>query len=115
MTYRHQVFRNLKYGTLPKFMALQREKNELYASYGLTPYRVWAPAFGGLHHMVLEAEFRSMAEFERQHGVAKGVGRIAEINADQLAYVVEGSAADALQRLGLDAENGIRAISETSS
>jgi hypothetical protein len=108
VTYRHQVFRNLAYGTLPKFMALQREKNELYESHGLTPYRVWAPAFGGLHHMVLEAEFPSMAEFEREHGVAKGVARIAEINAAQLAYVIEGTATDTLQRLGLDVETSTR-------
>jgi hypothetical protein len=106
VTYRHQILRNLRYGTLPEFMSLQREKNDLYRAHGLTAYRVWAPAFGGLHHMVLEAEFPSMAEFERQHGVVKGIARIAEINAAQLRCVIEGSAADRLQRLGLDVAPG---------
>ncbi|MEO3857945.1 hypothetical protein [Acrocarpospora sp. B8E8] len=103
MSYRHQILRNLRYGTLPAFMKLQREKNELYAAEGLTPYRVWAPAFGGLHHLVLEAEFPTMTEFERQHVTAKSVARVAEINAAQLEYVIEGTAEDRLQRLGLDA------------
>jgi hypothetical protein len=101
-SYRHQVQRRLRYGHLPAFLALQREKNELYVAHGLTPYRVWAPAFGGLHHMVVEAEFASMAEFERQHLAAKGIPRAGEINAAQLEHVIEGSATDALARIALD-------------
>ncbi|MDT3438206.1 MULTISPECIES: hypothetical protein [unclassified Pseudofrankia] len=102
-SYRHQVFRQLRYGHLPAFLALQREKNELYAAGGLTPYRMWAPAFGGLHHMVLEAEFDSMADFEKQHLAAKAIGRVGEINAAQLEHVIEGSASDALARIALEA------------
>ncbi|GAA1017275.1 hypothetical protein Aple_094370 [Acrocarpospora pleiomorpha] len=103
MTYRHQILRNLRYGTLPAFLKLQQEKNELYTAEGLTPYRVWAPAFGGLHHLVLEAEFPTMSDFERQHATAKTITRVAEINAAQLEHVIEGTAEDRLQRLGLDA------------
>ncbi|WP_326599984.1 hypothetical protein [Rhodococcus sp. PD04] len=102
-TYRHQILRNLKFGTLPAFMEAQKEKNELLAAAGLTPYSVWAPAFGGLHHMVLEAYFDTMAEFERQHLAQKQIPQMSAINARQLDCVIEGSAEDRLQRVGLDA------------
>lgn len=102
LTYRHQILRNLKYGTLPTFMAAQRKKNALLAEAGLTPYAVYAPAFGGLHHMVLEASFASMAAFEAEHLATKKLPGMAELNAEQLECVIEGSARDHLQRLGLD-------------
>lgn len=103
LTYRHQIFRNLKFGTLPAFMAAQKEKNELLVAAGLTPYAVWAPAFGGLHHMVLEAQFASMAAFEAEHLAQKQIEGMAAINVRQLECTIEGSAEDRLQRLGLGA------------
>jgi hypothetical protein len=102
LTYRHQILRQLKYGTLPAFLDAQRKKNALLVEAGLTPYAVYAPAFGGLHHMVLEASFASMAAFETEHLATKGIAGMAELNAAQLACVIEGSAQDHLQRLGLD-------------
>jgi hypothetical protein len=102
-TYRHQVLRNLKFGTLPTFMAAQRKKNELLVAAGLTPYAVYAPAFGGLHHMVLEAHFDSMAEFETEFHATKKVDGIAALNAEQLECTIPGTALDQLQRLGLEA------------
>jgi hypothetical protein len=98
--YRHQIMRNLKFGTLPKFMELQKKKNELLIGAGLTPYDVWAPAFGGLHHMVIEARFESMAAFEAEHLAQKKIEGMAALNAGQLEYVIEGSAEDRFQRLG---------------
>ncbi|UYP18469.1 hypothetical protein OED52_17700 [Rhodococcus sp. Z13] len=109
MSYRHQILRNLKFGTLPKFMEAQREKNALLTAAGLTPYSVWAPAFGGLHHMVLEAHFESMAEFERQHLAQKKIPEMAALNATQLECVIEGTAEDRLQRIGLDASDAPKA------
>jgi hypothetical protein len=100
--YRHQILRNLKFGTLPAFMEAQRKKNTLLVEAGLTPYAVYAPAFGGLHHMVLEASFSSMAAFESEHLATKKLAGLAELNAQQLACVIEGTAQDHLQRLGLD-------------
>jgi len=109
MSYRHQILRNLKFGTLPKFMEAQREKNALLTAAGLTPYSVWAPAFGGLHHMVLEAHFESMADFERQHLAQKKIPEMAALNATQLECVIEGTAEDRLQRIGLDASDAPKA------
>lgn len=102
-TYRHQVLRNLKFGTLPTFMAAQRKKNELLVANGLTPYAVYAPAFGGLHHMVLEANFESMAAFEAEHLATKKLEGMAALNAEQLECTIPGTAMDHLQRLGLEA------------
>ena len=102
MTYRHQILRNLKFGTLPTFVAAEKEKNALRVQAGLTPYAIWAPAFGGLHHLVLEAEFESMAAFEAEHVAGKALAGVAELNAQQLGCVIEGTAADQLQRLTLD-------------
>lgn len=102
-TYRHQVLRNLKFGTLPTFMAAQEKKNALLAEHGLTPYAVWAPAFGGLHHMVLEAHFESMAAFETEHLASKKIEGMAALNAEQLECTIPGTAHDQLQRLGLPA------------
>jgi len=101
LTYRHQVMRNLAFGTLPLFLSLQEEKNALLVAAGLTPYAVWAPAFGGLHHLVLEASFASMASFEREHLATKKIAELSALNAQQLACVVSGTAHDQLQRLGL--------------
>jgi hypothetical protein len=101
--YRHLVTRHLKYGTLPRFVDLQRTKNALLVGAGLTPYAVWAPAFGGLHHMLLEARFPTMAAFEAEHLAGKKLDGMAALNAEQLECVIEGTASDALQRLGLPA------------
>lgn len=103
MTYRHQILRNLKFGTLGEFTAAEKAKNALRVQAGLTPYAIWAPAFGGLHHMVLEAQFESMAAFEAEHLAGKALDGMAELNARQLACVIEGTAQDRLQRLGLPA------------
>jgi len=101
LSYRHQILRNLAFGTLPRFTQLQRQKNELLTAAGLTPYAIWAPAFGGLHHLVLEASFESMAAFESEHLATKQLAGLAEINAAQLECVLPGTAEDRLQRLGL--------------
>jgi hypothetical protein len=103
MTYRHQIMRNLKFGTLPVFTKLQQQKNDLLVEAGLTPYAIWAPAFGGLHHLVLEAGFESMAAFEAEHLATKKIAGMAELNAQQLECVLPGTAEDRLQRLGLAA------------
>ena len=105
MTYRHQIQRNLKFGTLPTFVAAEKEKNALRIAAGLTPYTIWSPAFGGLHHLVLEAHFDSMAAFESEHLAGKSLPGIAEINARQLDCVLEGTALDRLQRVTLAAEH----------
>jgi|GEM_PF-3652118 len=102
LTYRHQILRNLKFGTLPEFMDAQKKKNALLVAAGLTPYAVYAPAFGGLHHMVLEASFASMADFETEHLAQKRIPEMAALNARQLACVLEATAEDRLQRVGLD-------------
>lgn len=109
LTYRHQILRNLKFGTLPTFLDAEREKNALLAAAGLTPYTVWAPAFGGLHHMVLEAYFPSMAAFEEEHLARKKISGMAALNARQLDCVIEGSAQDRFQRMGLDSAEQPRA------
>lgn len=101
MTYRHQIVRHLRFGTLPRFVELQQEKNALLAEAGLPTYEVWSPAFGGLHHMVLEARYPTMAAFEEAHLAAKRIEKISAINAEQLECVIEGTAHDALQRLTL--------------
>ncbi|MFD3486160.1 hypothetical protein [Streptomyces sp. NPDC058665] len=104
MTYRHQILRNLAFGTLPAFTRLQEEKNTLLVAAGLTPYAIWAPAFGGLHHLVLEASFASMADFEKEHAATKQIAAMASLNTRQLAFVIPGTAHDGLQRLGLGTE-----------
>jgi hypothetical protein len=101
LTYRHQILRNLKFGTLPVFTGLQQQKNDLLVAAGLTPYAIWAPAFGGLHHLVLEGLFPSMAAFEAEHLATKQLPGMAQLNAGQLECVIEGTAQDQLQRLGL--------------
>lgn len=106
MAYRHQILRNLKFGTLADFVAAEKEKNALRSGAGLTPYAIWSPAFGGLHHLVLEAQFESMAAFEAEHLANKSLEGMAVLNARQLDCVIEGTAQDRLQRLSLDASAG---------
>lgn len=106
MTYRHQILRNLRFGTLPDFVDAEKAKNALRIQAGLTPYAIWSPAFGGLHHMVLEAQFESMAAFEAEHRASKALDGMAALNARQLECVIEGTAQDRLQRLSLDASAG---------
>ena len=102
MSYRHTVIRHLIYGSLPEFLQLQRRKNDVLAGAGLVPYAVWAPAFGGMHHMTLEARFPTMAAFEEQHLATKTIPEIATINERQLELTIVGTAADALQRIALE-------------
>lgn len=99
MRYRHQVLRNLEFGMLGRFKELQAAKNELLVAADLTPYAIWAPAFGGLHHMVLEAEYDSMASFEEEWAAAKALEGYGDLNAQQLECVIPGTAEDRLQRL----------------
>lgn len=106
MSYRHQILRNLKFGTLADFVSAEKEKNTLRIQAGLTPYAIWSPAFGGLHHLILEAQFESMAAFEAEHLAGKAIDGMAELNARQLQCVIEGTAQDRLQRLSLEAGQG---------
>jgi hypothetical protein len=99
--YRHQVLRNLHLDGLGEFMELQRQKNELLTAAGLAPYSVWAPAFGGLHHLVLEAEFRSLEQFEQHQAKAKTIEGYGAANAAQLKLVIESSASDRMIKLTL--------------
>jgi hypothetical protein len=55
-----------------------------------------------LQHLGVEADFASMAAFERQHEATAAVARLEATNAEQLELVVPGSTADQLLRLGLD-------------
>jgi hypothetical protein len=100
--YRREVHRTLRYGTLGRFLELQAEKNKLLTEAGCTPYRVWAPAFGELHHLVLEASFASLAAYEAEGKVVSGLGRIAEIDSEQIQLVMPGSAADKLSKVALE-------------
>jgi hypothetical protein len=93
-SYRHQVLRNLRYDGAARFAELQRRKNELLVAADLQPYAIWAPAFGGLHHLVLEAEFDSLAAFERQQDLAKKIDGYSAANTEQMTLVLEGTASD---------------------
>jgi hypothetical protein len=99
--YRHQVLRTLHHDGLAEFLVLQRTKNELLASADLATYAVWAPAFGGLHHLVLEAEFGSMAEVEAHQMAAKALEGYSMANSAQMKLVIEGTASDRLMKLSL--------------
>jgi hypothetical protein len=100
-SYRHQILRNLHFGTLPRFVELQKQRNELLIGAGLTPYTIFSPAFGGLHHLVLEASFGSLADFEAEHKATKTLEGYADLGASQLECVIEGTASDLLQRVTL--------------
>jgi len=102
-SYRHQILRNLHFGTLGAFVEIQKERNELLVAAGLTPYTIYSPAFGGLHHMVLEASFASLADFETEHKATKTLPGYADLGAAQLEYVIPGTASDLLQRVTLPA------------
>ncbi len=99
--YRHQVLRTLHPDGLGEFLALPRAKNELLAGAGLAAYAVWAPAFGGLYHLVLEAEFASMAEVEAHQSAARSLDGYGAASAAQLTLVMEGTASDRLIKLVL--------------
>ena len=99
--HQHRVYRNVTYGNAGAFIALQRQKNELLAAAGLVPYAVWAPALGGLHHLVMTADFPSLAAFQAQGAAAGGLAGYKDLNAQQLAYVIEGTARDEMVKLEL--------------
>jgi hypothetical protein len=99
--FRHQVLRNLHHEALVEFLALQRRKNDLLRDAGLATYSVWSPAFGGLFHLVLEAEFTSMAEVQAHQAAAKAIPGYAEANAAQMKLVIEGTASDRLIKQSL--------------
>jgi hypothetical protein len=100
--YRREVHRTLRYGTLGRFLELQAEKNKLLTEAGCTPYRVWAPAFGELHHLVLEATFDSLAAYEREGVTISGLGRLGAIDAEAIGLVMPGTAADRLSKVALE-------------
>lgn len=103
MTYRREVHRSLRYGTVGTFLELQREKNKLLAEAGCTAYTVWCPAFGELHHLVLEASWPSLAAYEAESATVATLERVRSIDAEQIQLVVQGSAADKLSKVILEA------------
>jgi hypothetical protein len=100
-TYRHQVLRNLRYDGVARFAELQRQKNEMLKAADLEPYAIWAPACGGLHHLVLEAEFDSPAAFERQQELAKKIDGYSAAITEQMTLVLEGAASDRMLKCAL--------------
>ncbi len=107
MTYRREVHRTLKFGTLDAFIELQKEKNALLSEAGCTPYRVWAPAFGELHHLVLEATFPSLAVYEEEGTAIRAVARVSAIDREQIDLVMPGTARDQLSKVTLDTGGAI--------
>ncbi|HMG43752.1 MAG TPA: hypothetical protein VK611_20640 [Acidimicrobiales bacterium] len=99
--HQHRVYRNVTYGKAGQFIALQKEKNALLVAAGLTPYHVWAPALGGLHHLVMTAEFPSLAAFQAQGASLGAVDGYGDLNAEQLALVIVGTARDEMVKLEL--------------
>jgi hypothetical protein len=104
-TYRREVHRTLKFGTAGAFTALQAEKNKLLVEAGCTPYKVWCPAFGELHHLVLEATFTSLDAYEAQDRIIGGLGRVKAIDAQLIEHVMPGTAYDKLSKVVLDTED----------
>jgi hypothetical protein len=99
--HQHRVYRNITYGNAGTFVDLQRQKNELLTAAGLVPYAVWAPALGGLHHLVLTADFPSLAAFQAQGAAAGGLPGYKDLNAEQLTLVILGTARDEMVKLEL--------------
>ena len=91
-------------GPSPTFLELQREKNKLLAEAGCTPYTVWCPAFGELHHLVLEASFPSLAAYEEEGKTIGGLSRVGAIDAELIELVMPGTASDRLSKVILEAE-----------
>ena len=106
--YRREVHRTLQFGTAGAFTALQAEKNKLLVESGCTPYKVWCPAFGELHHMVLEATFPTMEAFEAEGRIIAGLERVAEIDAQLISHVMPGTAFDKLSKVVLDTDEAVR-------
>ncbi|MDY7105935.1 MAG: hypothetical protein S0880_32520 [Actinomycetota bacterium] len=97
--HQHRVYRNVTYGLVGQFNDLQRQKNELLVAAGLVPYAVWAPALGGLSHMVMTAEFPSMAAFEEQGAAIGAIEGYGALHAEQTSLVVPGTARDEMVKL----------------
>jgi hypothetical protein len=69
------------------------------AEAGCTPYTVWCPAFGELHHLVLEATFDSLKAYEAEGTTISDVEGIAGVDAEQIALVRPGTARDQLSKV----------------
>lgn len=104
MNYRREVHRTLKFGTAATFTSLQAEKNKLLVEADCTPYTVWCPAFGELHHMVLEARFPSLEAYEAEDRIIAGLDRVKAIDAQLIECVMPGTAYDKLSKVVLSVE-----------
>ena len=96
-----EQFRDPRQTIYTSYTELQRQKNEMLLGADLVPYAIWAPAFGGLHHLVLEAEFDSLGAFEGQQELSKKLDGYAAANAEQMTLVLEGGASDRMIKRSL--------------
>jgi hypothetical protein len=98
---RYEVMRDVQYGKIGEFLALQEKKNAVLQGAGLKPFTVLCPAFGGLHFLTMECNYASIEEYAAEAKVAEGLADIGPINAALIQLVVPGSARDQLRKTQL--------------
>jgi hypothetical protein len=98
---RYEVMRDVQYGKIGEFLALQEKKNAVLVAAGLKPYTVFCPAFGGLHFLTMECNYESIEEYAAEARAAEGLADLGPINGALIQLVVPGSARDQLRKTQL--------------
>ena len=89
---RERIIQTIKYGKFGEALEAVTDVNRICVDKGLRPMTFWAPLAGTANELIIEAEYASLADFERESAVFYGDAEIMKAWRSAADYVIEGSA-----------------------
>ena len=88
---RERVFQTIKYGYFREALETLTELNRVCGEMGLRPMTFWAPVAGVTNELIIETEYASLADFEREVAALYADADAMKVVRRLSEYIVEGS------------------------
>jgi hypothetical protein len=89
---RARVIQTIKYGSFREALDTLTELNRVCGEKGLRPMTFWSPVAGVNNELIIEAEYASLADFERDIAAFYADPDVMKVWRSSAQYVAEGSA-----------------------
>jgi hypothetical protein len=88
---RERIVQTVKYGQFREALEAYTELNRTCGEKGLRPSTFWAPVAGVTNELVIETEYPSLADFERESAAFYGDADTMKLVRNAAQYIIEGS------------------------
>lgn len=88
---RERIVQTIKYGQFREALTILKDLNQLCVEKGLRPLTFWAPVAGANNELVIESEYATLADYERESDAFYGDADLMKVWREAASYVIEGS------------------------